>query len=124
VVSTRFIKTALFVVILFGVAVLFIAIQTIKRNENERNTAQIFTVVITDSRFDPAVVYVNFGDIILWKNEGLRVHSVTFESLSKILIPGESWPLEINEGLFEKGESPYWDDASGSQQLTGKLIIR
>jgi|GEM_PF-3103551 len=79
-------------------------------------------VAVRDNYFEPRQVRVKFGDMVVWKNEGLRAHTVTFRAISKTLFPGEHWAWKIEQNLFAAGENPYWDEIWRKDGIEGTLI--
>jgi len=80
----------------------------------------IETVIVGDRKIVPAEVRVAFGDVVTWRNSGLRPHTITFPTFTKVLLPEENWSLRINLEFFQAGENIYRDDYSGNQ---AKLFV-
>lgn len=81
-------------------------------------------VTIYDGRFQPQELRVSSGGSVTWENQGLKPYTVTFRSLSRTILPQESWTWKITEDIFSRGENLYWDETYRSQGMEGKIIVR
>lgn len=86
----------------------------------EKYESQVYTVTISDMKFQPAELSVHQGDTVLWVNQDMVVHDVTEEKnklwSSGQLPSGKSWKLPVERS------ADYF--CSIHVLMKGKLVVK
>jgi plastocyanin len=82
-------------------------------------------VLVSNYKFFPEAVRVRYGDTVAWKNVSDTSHTVTFRTLSKTLMAGETWEWTITPEYFLKWHNMYWCDfhANTKGMLGGRVVV-
>jgi len=85
----------------------------------EKNPPQVYTVLISGMKFQPAELTVHRGDTVIWVNQDMVMHDVTEEPgkawTSSPLPAGKSWSMAVTQS------ADYY--CSIHQVMKGKLIV-
>jgi len=88
--------------------------------ETEKTMPKVHTVEIKEMKFQPAELFVQKGDTVVWINKDIVAHDVTEESsktwTSSLMPVGQSWSLVVTEG------ADYY--CSIHVVMKGKLIVQ
>jgi plastocyanin len=83
------------------------------------NKPRVFTVTMSDMKFQPEIIHVSKGDTVIWKNNDMVAHTVARfpdKKWSSPVIPsGGSWKLAITES------SDYY--CTIHPEMKGKIIV-
>jgi plastocyanin len=77
-----------------NVVMIWILLMLILPENESHQLSNVHVVKITGNKFVPAVIEINFGDIVVWQNESAGKHTVIAEDgnfQSPVLKKGESF---------------------------------
>lgn len=85
----------------------------------EKYIPQVYTITISEMKFQPAELTVHRGDTVVWVNQDMVVHDVTEEKnklwSSGQLPSGKSWKMPV------EGSADYY--CSIHVVMKGKLVV-
>ncbi len=84
------------------------------------NKPHVYTVLISDMKFQPEQIEVSRGDTLIWKNNDIVAHDVTEfpdkKWTSSEIPPGGSWKMAVTQS------SDYY--CSIHPEMEGKIVIK
>ena len=123
-------KRLIYALVILGILVILMGALLLTQNQNANsasNNAQgssgtVHNIVITDYMFAPSQLIINFGDTVVWKNNGMMGHTVTSDSGSEMSSPTLASGASYNHTFSTTGTYNY--HCSIHSSMTGVIIVQ